>query len=278
MSALCQKKLRINLAQLIAIFACALITTVTALAEPIPVHHREGVSHGFLVLRSLQGKILASGDLFQVVKGDQITSEIIFHFKDGSLHDETTIFTQERFFRLVSDHLIQKGPSFPHPVDILIDASKNEVTIHASDKGKDKDETKHFDLPEDLSNGLVLTLLRNISGQSHEKVSVLSTSSKPQLVKLSISATGERTFYVAGSPRKATDFDIKVEIGGVKGAVAPLVGKQPPDTHVWMSAGTIPTFVASEESFYERGPIWRAELATPNIPDEQKVTHRKGER
>ena len=90
------------------------------------------------MLRSLDGKILASGDLIQVAKDDQVTSEIVFHFKDGSLHDETTVFSQDHTFRLLSDHLIQQGPSFPHPIDVLIDASKNKVTIHESDKRKRK--------------------------------------------------------------------------------------------------------------------------------------------
>ena len=64
------------------------------------------------MLRSLDGKILASGDLIQVAKDDQVTSEIVFHFKDGS-HDETSVFSQDHTFRLLSDHLVQQGPSFP---------------------------------------------------------------------------------------------------------------------------------------------------------------------
>ena len=241
-----------------------------SIAEPVPVHHREGISHGFLVLRSLDGKILASGDLIQVVNENQITSEIVFHFKDGSIHDETTVFSQDHTFRLISDHLIQKGPSFPHPIDIFIDASKNEVTIHAEKKDKEKDKVQHLDLPEDVSNGVVLTLLRNISPSSPEtKVSMLATSEKPKTVKLVITPIGERTFSVAGSMRKATDFDIKIEIGGVKGAVAPLVGKQPPDTHVWMSTGVSPTFVRSEGPLYEGGPIWRTDLAPLRVSDRE---------
>ena len=178
------------------------------------------------MLRSLDGKILASGDLIQVAKDDQVTSEIVFHFKDGS-HHETSVFSQDHTFRLLSDHLVQQGPSFPHPIDILIEASKNEVTIDASDKGKEKDATQHIDLPEDASNGMILTLLKNISPSSPEtKVSMLTTSSKPRLVKLSITARGERAFNVAGSTRKATDFDTKIEIAGVAGVIPPLVGKK----------------------------------------------------
>ena len=56
-----------------------------AWADRIVVHQREGVSHGFLELSSVDGKTLAYGDLLQVVKGDQVTSETVFHFKDGSL-------------------------------------------------------------------------------------------------------------------------------------------------------------------------------------------------
>jgi 2-methylaconitate cis-trans-isomerase PrpF len=203
------------------------------LAESVAVHHREGISHGFVVLRSIDGHVLASGDMIQVADGERITSEVIFHFKDGSLHDETTVFSQDHTFRLLSDHLIQHGPSFPKPIDILIDATKNEVTVHANEKGKEKDEMQHIELPEDLSNGMVLTLVRNIPAEITEtKVSTLSMSAKPRVVKLTIAARAERIFRAAGSTRKANDFDIHTEIGGVAGAVAPLVGKQPPDTHI----------------------------------------------
>jgi len=69
---------------------------------------------------------------------------------------------------------------------------------------------------------MILTLLKNVSPSSPEtKVSMLAMSSKPRLVKLAITAREERAFSVAGSTRKATDFDIKIEIGGVAGAVAP---------------------------------------------------------
>jgi hypothetical protein len=135
-------------------------------------------------------------------------------------------------------------------------------------KAKKKDAVQHIDLPADGSNGMVLALLRNISPSNPEtKVGMLGTSAKPQLVKLAISPKGERTFSVAGSARRAIDFTIKVEIGGVKGAVAPLVGKQPPDTHIWMSTGISPTFVRSEGPFYQGGPIWRTDLATLRISD-----------
>ena len=246
-------------------------------AEPVAVRHREGVSHGFLLLSSLEGKILAAGDTFQAIKDEQVTSETVFHFKDGSVYDETTVFSQDHTFRLLSDHLVQNGPSFPHAVDILVEMPAKEVTIRATEKGKQKSATEHMDLPEDLSNGLTLTLLRNILPSTPETtVSLLAMSSKPRVVKLSIRPRGERAFSVAGSRRKATDYDVKVEIGGIAGAVAPIVGKQPPDMHVWMSEGAIPTFVRWEGPLYEGGPIWRADLSSLKVADRDLNTGTAG--
>jgi hypothetical protein len=59
---------------------------------------------------------------------------------------------------------------------------------------------------------------------------------------------------------------IKVEIGGVAGVIAPLVGKQPPDSHVWILGGDSPAFVKAEQALYTGGPVWRIELASPAWP------------
>ena len=59
---------------------------------------------------------------------------------------------------------------------------------------------------------------------------------------------------------------LKVEIGGVAGVLAPIVGKQPPDSHVWIASGEVPVFVRGEQPFYAGGPVWRIELASPTWP------------
>ena len=61
------------------------------------------------------------------------------------------------------------------------------------------------------------------------KVPLLVAAPKPRIVHLAISAQGEEPFSLAGGSRKATHYLIKIEIGGVAGALAPYVGKQPPD-------------------------------------------------
>lgn len=237
-------------------------------AEPVRVLRAEGVVHGFLVLRTLDGTALADGDLIQIARGDRVTSRLVFHFKDGSIHDETVVFSQRGRFRLVSDHLIQKGPTFPHPIDVAINGASGQVTVaYREDDGKEKLLTERMELPDDVSNGLMLTLLKNIDSKaSTTTVSMVATTPKPRLVKLVVSPEGEDPFSIGSSSRKAIRYVVKVEIGGIAGLLAPLVGKQPPDTHVWVLTGEAPAFVKSEGPLYFGGPVWRIELTNPNWP------------
>jgi hypothetical protein len=63
----------------------------------------------------------------------------------------------------VSDHLVQKGPTFKQPTDVSVDGSTGQVTVrYTDDGGKEKTVTERLKLPADVSNGMVLTLLKNI--------------------------------------------------------------------------------------------------------------------
>jgi len=244
--------------------SAALLQPPALEAQTVPVRYMEGTVHGFLVLRTQQGKALAAGDLIQVVRGDRLISQLTFHFKDGSVDDEVTVFSQRDHFRLLRYHHVQKGPAFPHPMDVSIDASTGEVKVRTKDGGKDKVHTERLDLPPDLANGLVLTILKNIRPDTPEtKLSYLVATPKPRLVKLKITPQGEGTLTTAGSPHRATHYVVKVELGGIAGVVARLIGKQPKDTHVWILGGKAPTFVKMEGPLYQGAPIWRIELTSP---------------
>jgi hypothetical protein len=252
---------------LIAALACAL--QPCTLAEPIPVRHVEGTVHGFLALRSKEGRLLAVGDLFQVVRGDRVTSRLLFRFKDGSVDDETAVFSQRGNFQLITDHHIQKGPSFPQPLDLSIDVRSGQVTVRSTAKdGKEEVKSEQLNLPPDLVNGLILSIAKNINPETPEtKVSMLVTTPKPRLVKLAISPHGEEPFSLVGSKRKAMRYEIKIELGGVTGLVAPLIGKQPPNIQIWIIGGEAPAFVKEEGFLYEGGPIWTIQLTSPIWPD-----------
>jgi hypothetical protein len=239
-----------------------------AAGSPVAVRYQEGLLHGFLVLSTLDGKAIAEGDSTQVPHGNRITSRLTYHFKDGSRQEETTVFSQRRIFRLISYHLVQKGPAFQHATEVTIMASTGQVTVqYTDDDGNEKTFSERMKLPADLANGLVLTLLKNLGPDSPPiEVSMLVATPKPRLVKLAISCQPKEPFTLAGAGREALQYAIKVEIGGIAGLVAPWLGKQPPDSHVWILGGESPTFVKSESLSYMGGPLWRTELVAPVWP------------
>src|SRR5712692_7306018 len=141
----------------VALCGAALLQPGTISSEPVAVRHLEGLVHGFLTLRSPDGKTLASGDLIQQARGDRVTTRLVFQFKDGSIHDETAVFSQRGHFRLLSDHLVQKGPAFERPLEMTIDAQSGQVTVHyKNEHGEQKDEVERLELPPDLANGLII--------------------------------------------------------------------------------------------------------------------------
>ena len=153
-------------------------------------------------------------------------------------------------------------------MDLSLNVSDGQVTIHYSDDdGKEKTITDRVKMPADLANGLIPTLLGDIDPKApRTTVSMLVATPKPRLVKLEISPAGENSFSVGGAPGKAMRYVVKVDIGGISGLIAPMIGKQPPDTHVWMIGGKAPGFLRSEGPLFQDGPIWRIELASPVWP------------
>lgn len=88
---------------------------------------------------------------------------------------------------------------------------------------------------------------------------------KPRLVKLAILPHGEEPFTIGGFRHQAMHYVVKVEIRGAAGFLARLIGKQPPDMHVWVLGGEAPAFVKSEGQLYAGGPIWRIQLASAGV-------------
>ena len=238
-------------------------------ADAIPVKEKQGTMHGFLVLKSAEGKIIAMGTEINTVEGNRVRSRTTFHFRDGSIDEEVSTFTQERVFQLISDHHIQKGPSFPDPMDLSINVPAKTVSWREIKHGKAERRIEHMDLPPDLANGMTSLIVQNFPANAAElKVSYLAGASKPRVVKLSAKPDGGETFRVAGvSRRHSKRYKIQVEIGGLAGVVAPLVGKQPSDVEMWVTAGEVATFLKMVGPLYEKGPIWTMQLAAPVWPE-----------
>jgi hypothetical protein len=248
--------------------AVALLSPSSSRGEPVAVRHSEGLAHGFVILQTPEGTTLADGDLIQTSSGARVTTRLLLRFKDGSRHEETTVYTQRTRFRLLSSHVVQNGPAFKTQKESTIDVRRGQVTVRYTDEhGKEVVSQEHPELPADLANGMTMVLLKNILPTTPKTtVSMLAFTPKPQLVQLEISPAREDPFSIAGSSRKAIHYVVKVHVPGLTGAVASVLGKIPPDSHIWILGGEAPAFVAAETSLFSGGPQWRIELASPKWP------------
>jgi hypothetical protein len=210
-----------------------LFSTSTDAQSTVDVRYTEGLIRGFLVLRAMDGNVLAHGDLAQVPHGANVTSQLVLRFTDGSVYNETVDFSQRGSFQVLNYHLVQKGPVFKVPLEMTIEGSTGKVRVRYTDEdGDEKEAREQFELPPDLANGMIPVLLKNIPRDAKQTtVSLVAATPRPRLVTLVISREGEAKFLAGGVSHKATEYRIKVEIGGILGFLAPLVGKQPQDSH-----------------------------------------------
>ena len=247
----------------IALISCILLVVTGAFASQVNVHYQEGAARGFMILRTTGGTAIADGQNMQTARGYRVQSRLIFHFKDGSLYDDTTVYTERGVFRLVSDHSIEKGPSFKTQMETYIDASAGQVSVRYLDGHKTKFLRQKMKLPPDISNGILNIIVKNLYPSPATTVSYLAFTPKPKLVKLVFTRAGEQTCFTDGAPHEAIHYVMKVDIGGVTGAVASVFGKVPADTQFWLLDGAPPGFVGSEGPLYGNGPVWRIDLVSP---------------
>ncbi len=122
-------------------------------------------------------------------------------------------------------------------------------------------------MPADLYNGLVPMLIKNVSPDSGEtKVSMIVATPKPRVVTLVIMPMVPETFYLAGLPRKASVYEIKIELGGLAGVIAPVIGKQPPNISMEIFGGEMPVFLRETGPLFEGGSMLTISLIGPTWP------------
>jgi hypothetical protein len=240
--------------------------TPPAGADPVKVLRPQGSAHGFVEVQTLAGKRIGVGDLLQKLRGSVVTSRLVLRFFDGSVDDETTIYSERGTMRFISDHHVQRGPSFPTPIDETVDAVRGLVIVK-DENGKQTQA--HVRMPPDVYNGLASTVLMNLPTSTTEsKIAVVVAAPKPRIIHLEMKSVGETPITMGGAERAATDYRVHVELGGLAGVVAPLIGKQPLDYHVLVLSGDDPAFLREEGPLYVGGPVWRIQQISAEFPDE----------
>ena len=242
---------RITLGALLALAA-------PARAEPVAVKTPEGPSYVVLWLGTPEGKRLADGEMVQRIVDGNVDSRLAFHFKDGSLYDETVVFSQDRVFRLLSYSLVEKGPSFGEDREMSFDRKSGRYRVIIKDRESSEEERHEGDveIPDDVYNGMSGLLIRNAG----EKVNahLLALTPEPRLLESSVRLEGEDAFIVGNEERRAKRYLLDLEVKGVTGLLAKAIGKAPPDVRYWITE-PVPALLEFEGAMYLNGPVWRIE-------------------
>ena len=227
-----------------------------AAAEPIAVKYTEGVTRGFPVLRSLSGERLAQGELIQIPRGrDVVESRLVFRFRDGSLYDERVVFSQRNVFTVLSYRIVQKGPSFPETVEAIVDRAtgRYEVRYRGDEDSPEETLAGEFELPLDVYNGLLSTLMKNLPVGESAMVQIVAFTPKPRLVKMLLAPAAEDPMKVNDAAVIATRFLVRPQLG----LFASLLVADIPDVKCWIAGGDAPAFLRFEGPLYFMGPVWR---------------------
>ena len=170
--------------------AICFLTSIHVFAAPIEVVYPEGVSEGFVTLKTLDGKKLADGELSQVTTGaDRLASRLTFRFADGSLYDETVTFSQKKHLALLSYQLTQRGPAFPDPLTISLNGETGQYQVRLHEKSNREEViTGRLELPADVYNGLTITALKNLRGRTGASFHMVVFSPEPKLYQVDLTA------------------------------------------------------------------------------------------
>ena len=246
----------------------ALMVATDAVAGAIGVRYPEGSAHGYLALVAENGEHIAQGELFQSVTGSRVDSRLVFYFKDGSLHDERAIFTQQRLFTLRTYQLTQNGPSFPEAVEIMMDRTSGRYTVR-SRVGQEPEElvSGQLDLRPDVYNGMLLMLLKNLPRGVDATVHLIVFTPTPRMVPIKLVPVREETVKVGATSKQATQYELRPQLGRGIRFFGRLFGLLPAKDHYycWILHDGPPAFVQFEGPLYLNGPIWRIELLNPQL-------------
>ena len=235
----------------------SLLLWATAWGEPVTVRFPEGVTRAFPAVRSLEGKTLAFGDFVQIAREDRVQSRLVFRFKDGSVHDESVVFSQRGVFKMESYRLIQRGPSFPETLEVSIDRQSGAYTVrHRGDEDSPEEVLDgKFEVPDDAYNGMLTLILKNLPPGTADTVSMVAFTPKPRVVKLRLTPMPDEQVLLNEAPAQAARYVIRPELG----FFASLLLFDAPSLRCWILPGEAPAFLKAEGPLYFMGPIWRIE-------------------
>ena len=110
---------------------------------------------------------------------------------------------------------------------------------------------------------MTLTLLKNLPPGSTGTGQILAFTPKPHRIATELRAEGKDKYFIGDVARTATRYLVKMDLKGLTGVIATVIGKDPPDLRYWLTAAPAPSFVKLEGPMFLKGPTWRIEFAVP---------------
>ena len=247
-----------------AIVAIAWVLIAAGAAGAATVRLPEGNTRGFLVVRSAEGQVIGHGELRQLPVPGGIESRLSLAFTDGSRREETVVFSQDKAFRLESYRLVERGPLFPGS-DIAFDRKSGQYKARVREKKGEEERTAsgELEMPADLYNGMALVLLKNLADGQRASGQMAVFTPKPRLIRMDLFAEGDDKMRLGGATLTARRYLVKLDVKGLTGMIASLIGKDPPDSRYWLVTGDVPAFARFEGAMFLNGPIWRIEMTVP---------------
>src|SRR2546422_3969620 len=68
----------------------------------------------------------SQGDFVQLARGDHVMTRLVFRFADGSLHDETAVFSQRGVFTRSEEHTSELQSRLHLVCRLLLEKKKNK--------------------------------------------------------------------------------------------------------------------------------------------------------
>ena len=245
---------------LVVMVGLVLLAPSFAGAAPVEVRFLEGITRGFLVLRSTTGQTVAQGDLIQTAHPDRVDSQMIFRFKDGSLYDERVTFSQHHVFSLLSYRLIEKGPSFPEPMDVSFERAQGRYRVTSTEKGHEKTSSGTLELPPDVYNGMIVMILRNLPYRRAETVHFVAFTPTPRMIQLELEPAEDQKLQLGEQEAHATLFAVRPKLGMLLGLAARVLGKRPSSYECVIWTKDVPAFIRCDGPLRLNGPAYRFEL------------------
>jgi hypothetical protein len=253
---------------LIVLFVLQLAVMQSSAAAPVEMRLTEGVSNGFVIVKDQDGEVLAEGEVSQVATGaGRVVNRMLLRFKDGSVHDESVIFSQNHVLKMLQYQLEQKGPAFPNPIKVTLNGDTGAYTVRQGRSANDETKGK-VGLPSDVYNGLTITLLKNLPSPSERRFHLISFDPEATMHEVVVAPVGTDEVQVAGKSTKAVHYRMKPVLAWWVKTLAWITNKRIPQYDFWLTKEALPAFVRFDGPLYGDGPVWRILQTVPKLKTE----------